>query len=398
MAGKPFAKPLTLSDDTPAQIKAWAEDIDRQGVNLHAFAAEMFEESFNGLAGILVDYPRVTPVRTGRTVAQVEASGARPYFVRVMHRQILGWRTEVIAGRVRLAQLRILESSEQPDGPYGTVCVPQVRVLEPGRWELWQQPSSAGDWIRVDEGVTTLADIPFVPLYGVREGLMCGRPPLLDLAYLNVKHWQSQSDQDTIEHVARVPILALIGADDETTLTVGAASAVKLPQDADLKYVEHSGNAIKAGAESLLRLEEQMIQTGAELLVQKPGNRTATEAAGDDEGNKCDLQRMAEGFADALDMALAYMAQWARLPTGGNVALFDDYGAANLSDASAALIKDMALSGMLTHETALRELQRRGVLSPDFDPVEETAAAKAEGPSLALAMTPDPNADPNAAG
>jgi hypothetical protein len=38
---------------------------------------------------------------------------------------------------------------------------------------------------------------------------MMGISPLRDLAYLNVKHWQSQSDQDTILHVARVPILAI---------------------------------------------------------------------------------------------------------------------------------------------------------------------------------------------
>ena len=53
MAGKPFAKALTLSD-ADARIEEWAKDIDRGGVNLHAFAGEMFEESFYGLAGILV--------------------------------------------------------------------------------------------------------------------------------------------------------------------------------------------------------------------------------------------------------------------------------------------------------------------------------------------------------
>src|SRR5688572_23879174 len=42
MAGKPFAKELTLSDDTPKSIQDWAADIDRQGVSLHAFASEMF--------------------------------------------------------------------------------------------------------------------------------------------------------------------------------------------------------------------------------------------------------------------------------------------------------------------------------------------------------------------
>jgi hypothetical protein len=50
--------------------------------------------------------------------------------------------------------------------------------------------------------------IPFVPLYGTRLAFMMGISPLRDVAYLNVKHWQSQSDQDTILHVARVPILA----------------------------------------------------------------------------------------------------------------------------------------------------------------------------------------------
>ncbi|MCM2311392.1 MAG: hypothetical protein NDI84_08315, partial [Steroidobacteraceae bacterium] len=98
MSGKPFAKALTLSDDTPASIRAWAEDIDLQGVNLHAFASQMFAESFYGLAGILVDYPRMETPPEGRTVAQVEATGARPYFVRVMHRQIIGWQAAVERG------------------------------------------------------------------------------------------------------------------------------------------------------------------------------------------------------------------------------------------------------------------------------------------------------------
>jgi hypothetical protein len=48
-------------DDTPAQIKAWAEDIDREGVSLHVFAAEMLTESIAfGLCGILVEAPKPT--------------------------------------------------------------------------------------------------------------------------------------------------------------------------------------------------------------------------------------------------------------------------------------------------------------------------------------------------
>jgi hypothetical protein len=387
MAGKPFAKELTLSDDTPASIKTWAGDIDRQGVSLHALAAEMFSETVSyGFCGVLIDYPPVVPVKTGRTVAQVEASGARPYFVRVMHDQILGWRTESVGGRMRLTQLRIMESAEEPDGPYGTACVKQVRVLFPGGWEVWREPEKGAqsrDWVKVDEGRTTLAEIPFVPFYGVRDGFMCGKPALLDLAHLNVKHWQSQSDQDTILHVARVPILAMYGVDEKTDLTVGASSAVRFDSpDAKLEFVEHTGAAIEAGEKSLVALQDQMIETGAELLTKRPGQRTATEDQNDAEGNKCDLQRMAEAFENSLDQALDFMAQFARLPTGAKVSLFKDYGAATLSDASAALVQSMQMSGLLSKETTLREMQRRGVLSADLDPLEELDKAEADGPPL----------------
>src|SRR6478672_13164360 len=35
MASKPFSEKLALSEDAPASIVQWAEDIDRQGVSLH---------------------------------------------------------------------------------------------------------------------------------------------------------------------------------------------------------------------------------------------------------------------------------------------------------------------------------------------------------------------------
>jgi len=383
MAGKPFSKDVTLSEDTPESIKNWSEDIDLQGVSLHSFAAEMFEESFYGLAGILVDYPRVGPAPNGvRTVAQVEATGARPYWVRVKHEQLLGWKAANIAGRMKLTQLRLMESVEEDDGEFGTKTIAQVRVLEPGKWRTFRAGTNTDKaWVLFESGTTTLADIPFVPLYGSRMAFMMGAAPLLDLAYLNVKHWQSQSDQDTILHVARVPILAVIGVDDEKwQLSVGASTAIKLPLEGDMKFVEHSGAAIEAGRKSLEDLEAQMLQTGAELLVKKPGDRSATEAAGDQEANKSDLQRMTEAAEDSLDQALQFMAAYARLPSGGNVSLFKDFGAATLSDASATLIKDLQAAGLISKETAIIELQRRGVLSAEIDPEDELAQAEKDGP------------------
>lgn len=382
MSGKPFSKALAVND-APAQMLTWAENIDLQGVNLHSWAAEQFHRTLGfGLAGVLVEYPRVDG--TGpRTKAQVEAAGLRPYWVRVRHDQILGWRTHVVNGSVQLSQLRLWDCVEEDDGPWGTKSVGQVRVLFPGGWQTYRATGSKSEWALFDEGVTTLNRIPFVPFYGQREAFMVGRAPLLDLAYLNVKHWQSQSDQDTILHAARVPILAIIGADDNTTLTVGGSAAVKLPMQAEMKWVEHTGAAIESGETSLDKLRDQMIQTGAELLVKREsGDVSATEAGNDAEANKSDLQRIAESYEDALDMALEFTAEYGHLDRAGSVSLFSDYGAATLSDASATLVKDLHMAGILSKETTLREMQRRGVLAAEVNPADEIEKAATEGPAL----------------
>lgn len=382
MASKPFSKPLTLNQ-APKAIESWSTDVDMEGTSLHRFAAEMFDEVMGyGLAGILVDHPPADP-DPGRTRAKAQAQGLRPYWVRVRHGQILGWRAALGPQGMQLTQLRLMESVDEADGDWGVKSVEQVRVLTPGTWATYRK-NTRGEWGQHASGTTTLSVVPFVPLYGFRRSFMVGAPALADLAHLNVKHWQSQSDQDNILHVARVPILAVMGVDDERwQLTVGASSAVKLPENGDMKFVEHTGAAIEAGAKSLSALEEQMVQTGAELMVQKPGARTATEDANDAEGNKCDLQRIAESFADALDQALYLTGQYLRTgENSGNVHLFDDYGAGTLSDASAVLVKDLQGAGLLSKETTLREMQRRGVINADIDVADEIERAAADGPAL----------------
>lgn len=165
-------------------------------------------------------------------------------------------------------------------------------------------------------------------------------------------------------------------------ISVGANTCVDLPIGGDLRYVEHTGAAIEAGRQSLQDLEEQMIQTGAELLVKKSGQRTATESANDAEANKSDLQRIAEGFEDAIDMALEYTAEYRGLSRPGSVELFSDYGADTLTDASANLVKAMGDAGYLTRKRVLNEMKRRGIIAPEVDPEAELAAAEVEGPAL----------------
>jgi hypothetical protein len=388
LASKPFSKPLTLSEDMPEQIKGLTDDIDQQGRNLQVFGGELMVELMGpGLAGILVDYPKAEGVRT---LAEERAAGLRPYWVLVKCHQILGWRVERRGSEWVLTQLRLMECVTEPDGDFGEKQVEQVRVLTPGAWATYRKnPTKPDEWIPHEEGATTLNVVPFIPCYGSRTGYLTAKPPLEELAHMNVKHWQSQSDQDTILHVARVPILAVIGAEDGLDkqgnpkpfqLTVGASAAVTLPASADIKYVEHTGAAIEAGKTSLDDLKEEMRQAGAELLVIKPIT-TATQVHSENAVGMCALQWITLGLQDSLNAALQMTADWLKLPAAGTVTLFNDFGAATLDSATATLVKDMAAAGLLSHETAFKEQQRRGVISGDLVWDEEKERIEAQGPA-----------------
>lgn len=379
MAGKPFSKELTLSK-VPAGVEQYLGDIDGQGRSLHAFASEVFTEAAvqYGFGGILVDFTKTQG--EAKTIADEKRLGARPYWVYVRHSQVLGYKVANVGGKLMLTQLRIAETAEVDDGAYGTKAVNRVRVLTPGAWELWQE---AGEAYELKEsGKTSLSYIPFVPLYGMREAFMVGRPPLSALADLNIKHWQHQSDQDDSARFARKRLLVFTGVTNDDAITIASDSALKLPQGATAEVVQGSAEAVTVGRTELEALEQQMIQTGAELLVATPGQRTATEASNDAEANKSSLQRIVENFEDALDLALQYTADWQKAGSGGTVSLFKDFAAATLTDASAQLVVTMGQAGQITKETVLKEMQRRGVLSPDLDVENEVSMAKDVEPSL----------------
>jgi Domain of unknown function (DUF4055) len=380
LSGKPFSKPITVGEDVPARFAPWLNDIDLQGRNLDAFAASVLNIAVGyGLSGILVDYP---PTEGVRTQAQEQAAGLRPYWVEVKPQQILGWRATRDGGAWRLLQLRIAEAVEVEDGAFGTTFVDQVRVLEPGMWTTYRS-SDAGVWSMHETGTTTLDRIPFVPVYAGRTGFMTARPPLVEVAHLNVAHWQSASDQQNILHVTRVPILTVTGIDDpEWKMTVGSSAAIRLPTDSKMGYVEHTGAAIAAGSEDLKALEERMRQAGAELLVIAPGYVTATQINTENAVGMCVLQSITQAFEDALDMALQITADWVGEPTGGHVTVFNDYGAATLQEASAQLLLSTNQAGKLSDETLHSEYQRRGILSADLSWEDEQLRIEAQGPAL----------------
>lgn len=394
MAAKPFVEAVTYTEVDP-KTEAWFENIDLCGNNLTVFAHTLMTAGLKyGLTHILVESP-VTQGADGsplyKTKAAEDAAGVRPYLLHINPRQILGWKSAKLdGGREMLTQVRIMEVVDEEDGDFGTASVPQVRVLEIGIWRTFRK-NDRDEWTLHEEGRMSLDFIPLVTFYTRRTGFMTAVPPLRDLADLNIKHWQSSSDQDSILHVARVPILAICGATDGQPIEIGKNAALVLPQGAEVKYVEHTGKAIEAGRASLQDLENQMRAMGAELLVETQVQSTATQNNIEDGEAKCQLARMVEGLEDALDNAVDIMHRWVSMEFEGGVDIYDDFASGAIMQAAGPFLISLVQaveSGILSKEDAFAEMQRYGIVNPDLVWTDVQKKIKADPPKPAPPAKP----------
>ncbi|WP_265532586.1 DUF4055 domain-containing protein [Pseudomonas saponiphila] len=388
MTGRVFSDPIAFADDISEQIEEMTEDFDRQGNNLQVWAQSLFSTGLShGLCHVLVDYP---PAEGLKTKADEKTAGVRPYGVIIKPGQVLGWRSEPRGGQIFLTQFRYMESVEVDEGAFGCKNIDQIRVLVPGAWATYREVDDGKGkkvWTLHEEGATSLQVIPLATFYTKRTGFLTATPPLLELANMNVKHWQSQSDQDNILHVARVPMLAVSGIDDGSLITVSAGAATLLPKGCDMKWVEHTGKAIEAGRQSLLDLVEDMRLAGAKLLQRERQTiKTASQSEEEAAQEMSPLQTMAGQLEDTLDQVLQFFAVWMGLPEGGHVKVKGNFDVDFSPETTMPFLLSLNKARILSDQSLFEEVRRRGLLSDELD-WEDEKAKVAEQPDKAAPPT-----------
>lgn len=404
LAGKPFADPVHLGEDAPAQHEEWAEDVDLQGNNIDVFARRWFRDGLaKGMSHVLIDMPRRVEGEV-RTLADDKAESVRPYLVHVPAESVIFMSGTMVNGREVLDHVRISEVETTRVG-WAEVSVERIRVLEPGLVQLWElkKGQRKEEWVKVDEWTTDLDYIPLVTFYTERQGLGLAKPPLLDLAYMNKRHWQLDSDLNNIISVACFPMLAMSGVDSNEA--GGEGGLMRLGPNQILAtrsehgkfyYVEHTGAAIETGEKKLRHLEETMSAYGAQFLKEKPGDLKATVRALDTAEALSQLQAMALSFKDALEQALLIMSDWAGLgDTGPSVEMAVDFGLNDPDERGWAAIEGARKRREISRKATINEMQRRGWLADEYDPEEDEAELEREAKEAldaAAALDLDPGA------
>jgi len=363
LAGMLTRKPVRLNDIADV-IREQLFDVDLQGNDLNIWTYETARKIIRyGHCGVLVDAP-------------ADANG-RPYWVTYTPRDILGWRTELKDGEQKFTQLRLMEKVIEPDGDYGEKIVEQVRLLTPGAFEIHRK-NNDGDFQLVDEGTTSLSEIPFSVAYSNRINFMESRPPMEDIAELNLKAYQTQSDLDNQLHIAAVPMLAFYGFPQTSEeVSAGPGEAIAFPADGRAEYIESKGTSFDSQFKRLDQLEHQINTLAlAAVLGQKLGAETAESKRIDRSQGDSTMQVVAQQMQDMIDNSLIFHAQYLGNNSAGSSFVNRDFLAARLDPQEIGSLLQLYTAGTITQETLLKQLHEGEVLGDEFDVEEELEATQ----------------------
>ncbi len=391
-SAKPFRTLMKLSNTDP-DLDLWTKDIDMQGNHIHIFSHMLFNNAMlDGYCGVLVDHPTTTNFAN---LAEQKASGARPFFKMVKVTDIAAAYDEYDGADYKTLHLRVKSSRVERDG-FKEVRINQIRVIEiepgteDGVVQLWEQKASGGGgaWEFMGEEPISMAEVPFATLYaGEKEADYLARPVFIDLAYKQIEHWISSSDQRSILAAARFPMLACSGVQldetEEANFAIGPYKVLYSPEaNGRWYYVEPKGTAIESGRKDLEMLEMQM-----DMMALNPVTGTHRQYVPQ---NERDIQEtrvhsvvhdMAINCQDTIAKAIRFAGTWtSRDYSEVGVILNTEFS--NTKDRLAEvahLIKIWEKKG-LTRATLLKEVHNRNLLGNDFDPAIEAALLDALGP------------------
>ncbi len=400
LTGAVFRKDPQVSPEYyPSEDENYFEDVSLDNIPLNAFCKVVFNEVMaTGRYGVLTEYPReqIKYGSDGEEVDRVPPVEDRPYWVGFEAEHITNWRTARVNGNtvLQMVVLRIIDTQPSPDDEYEFVEVEKYWELyldEEGYYaqRIWVYGEE--NWI-VEEEILPVKEqkridsIPFV--FFSSEGLSADakKPPLLDLAEVNISHYCSSADLEHARHWTALPMLYVFSdaLKKDMTINFGSSEALIISDSsANAGFIEYEGKGVEALENALKEKEEKMAAIGARLLDEPKGGVEKPEAMIIRlSGEQSFLQATARSVSQGLTLSLRKFLWWAGASDAevaeANIKLNDDYLAAKISPAE---MKELVLgqqAGLVSKDTFVYNMKKGEILPPGRTIEEEQALIDAD--------------------
>lgn len=360
--------------EVPSDLEIMFEDVDGSGIGLDQFAKKCCAEVLmGGRAGVLVDYPQ-TDGPASR--ADLESGNIRPTMRLYRSRDIINWQLEDFGAKKKFTLLVLKETSEtlKTDGfetEYNDLW--RVLRLEDGVYtqEIYTEKNSqmfVTDKVIVrGANGAPLDEIQF-EIIGVRNNDVAPvKPPLYDIAALNIAHYRNSADYEESSFICGQPTPYFSGLTEEWVkdvlkgeIQLGSRAAVPLPMDGTAGLIQAAPNMVPF--EAMQHKERQMIALGAKLIQDKQVQRSATEAGIEASSEASILQSIAQNVSIALQDGLKRACLFVGTnPEGIIYRLNTEFDLSTLNPQKIAEILKLWQAGAITFEEMRKTMKDAGI-------------------------------------
>lgn len=382
LLGIAFSKPVKI--ELTGRVAELETDADGEGQPLTQMIRDALSQNLQrGRAGILTDY--------SGTGEQTVATAGRPLLRLFTAKQIINWR--VTAGKTSLVVIHYEEPIDSPDSfelIMGKHWI-ELRLINglahSRHWVQGTDEITAPGYVALtDSAGTQLDELPWAWIGASNNDHTPDSPPLADIAYVNIAHYNAEADIAEASHTVGQPMVAVTGLDEQWAdryladgLKVGSQKGVLLPTGGDIKYVQPEERNIMIQLAE--RRENQMAMLGAKLVERNTSARTATQAGDEAQTDNSILSLCAGNVEQAVNRALTFAIRFAGAGEA-NIELNKRYELANLDSQAITALVAAVQSGKMRLADFIRYQQRVGLVDEKEKPDEIEDELRNQQPEL----------------
>ncbi len=377
LTGLAFSKDAII--ELPSSMDKITEDVSLSELSLNDFATQLVREVLTvGRCGMLVDMPNNDT--TGMSLADVERLNVRPYAKIYNSENIINWRYTLVNNVQTLTMVILSEVSETWTTEYDSTTenIYRVLILRNGVYqqEVWRE-GSKDTWV-VDTIIEPLMNgkkmdfIPFVSVTTDKITLEPSKPPMLDLAVVNLSHFKISVDFAHGSHYTALPTAFIWGAQlqDGDKITLGSTSAhVFSDPSGKAEYLEFQGQGLTTLSNEKDVLVNRMASLGARFLAEdKKVAETDSSQQTRSSGERAILIAAVTTISGGITKMLEIMAQWMNISGNISYKLNKDYV---LTSIDAQFMKELIV-GRQTNDITPKILYNELVKGEVIDPITYT--------------------------
>ena len=328
LVGAAFRKPAKHNLLDIPDLEYLVTDSDGNGLSLTQLPQPVLKNVLMvGREGLLVDFPAIDGPYSK---ADQRRNHYRASIKRYTTQSITYWQTRTVGGKQKLSKVTLVEYIQQNTDEFAFETVKQYRVLALDEAGFYIQKiyDANNRLVSINENIRTargerLTYIPFIFVGSNNNDVSVDKPPLLDLAELNLAMYNNAAEVEAMAYYCGHPFLtyypgkatseAHAKAMSDQSIEMGASKAHQLGENYQVDFNQMTPHNLPHDlAKDKLH---QMIQTGAKLITENGVVKTATQQHAENSATTAVLSMCVNNTSDAIKQAITYCADFNGLDT-----------------------------------------------------------------------------------